>query len=147
MVGVTTSTWKRAKMTTKAKRKKRPASSYVEAIRKMTKEYFELTGNAKATTREIATWALQNNRWEPPSDLVIQCCRDDIARAMREEYITGPDGKPVRAKHAARISEGDTQTTFWADIGISPKNSKASKTYEHSLANNTSLQLIRKAFP
>ncbi|MEQ1827981.1 MAG: hypothetical protein ABL921_18620 [Pirellula sp.] len=108
-------------MTIKPKRKKRPASSYVESIQKMTKEYFEITGNAKATTREIATWALQNNRWEPPSDLIIQCCRDDIARAMREEYITGPDGKPVRAKHAARVSEGDTQTTFWADIRTAPR--------------------------
>ena len=41
---------------------------------------------------------------------------------MREEYITGPDGKPVRAKHAARVSEGDTQTTFWADIRTAPRH-------------------------
>ena len=107
MAGATTSTCQRNKMTAKPKRKKRSASSYVETIQKMTKVFFDTTGNEKATTREIATWALQTNRWEPPADLIMQKCREDIARAMREEYITGSDGKPVRAKHAARISEGD----------------------------------------
>lgn len=108
-------------MTAKPRRKKRPASSYVEAIQKITKDYFELTGNAQATTWEIATWALQTNRWEPPHDLIMQKCREDIAQAMREEYISGTDGKPVRAKHAARISEGNTQTTLWADIRSAPR--------------------------
>lgn len=49
-------------MTAKLKRKKRSASSYVESIQKMTKVFFDTTGNEKATTREIATWALQTNR-------------------------------------------------------------------------------------
>jgi len=51
----------------------------------------------------------------------MQKCREDIAQAMREEYISGTDGKPVRAKHAARISEGNTQTTLWADIRSAPR--------------------------
>ena len=35
---------------------------------------------------------------------------------MREEYITHPQGRRVRAKHAARFMQGEKQITFWGDI-------------------------------
>ncbi len=105
----------------KTRRRKRPASTYVESMQKLTKEYFDVTGNELATTRDIAKWMLATNRWEPPSNLILQKCRDDIARAMREEYITGDDGRPVRAKHAARIKNEHKQQTFWADIRTAPR--------------------------
>ena len=35
---------------------------------------------------------------------------------MREEYIRDPQGREVRAKHAARMRENGRQFTLWADI-------------------------------
>jgi hypothetical protein len=35
---------------------------------------------------------------------------------MREEYITDPQGRKVRAKHAARIDQEGEQLVLWADI-------------------------------
>ncbi len=92
------------------------SSTYIESMQVYVEEYFAETGNERATTKELAMWAISSGRWEPPSDLVLRKCRDDFARAMREDYITDEQGRSVRAKHAARVSEGGRQQTFWADI-------------------------------
>jgi hypothetical protein len=39
-------------------------------------------------------------------------CAEDFAQAMREEYITDPQGRRVRAKHPVRKG----QITMWDDI-------------------------------
>jgi hypothetical protein len=35
---------------------------------------------------------------------------------MRDEYITDPQGRRVRAKHAARVKRHGEQTTIWDDV-------------------------------
>ncbi|MFB3815546.1 MAG: hypothetical protein ACE14L_15690 [Terriglobales bacterium] len=35
---------------------------------------------------------------------------------MREEYITDPQGRTVRAKHVARYDRSGAQIALWADI-------------------------------
>ena len=35
---------------------------------------------------------------------------------MREEYITDPQGRTVRAKHVARVERDGEQIPLWADI-------------------------------
>ena len=67
-----------------------------------------------ATAPQLARWALNKGRWEPHIDSLVRQCAEDFARAMREEYIVDPQGRTVRAKHAARL-DGD-QGTFWTDI-------------------------------
>jgi hypothetical protein len=47
---------------------------------------------------------------------VVDMCADQLARAMREEYITDPQGRRVRSKHAARVKRHGQQITLWADI-------------------------------
>ena len=69
-----------------------------------------------ATTREIAVWAISRKRWEPQRSALIDQCAEHLARAMREEYITDPQGRTVRAKHAARIKRDAQQLVLWADI-------------------------------
>ncbi len=89
--------------------------TYGDQLRAIANQYFE-GADGPATARKIAAWAIQNNLWRPqPADLIGQCA-DQLARAMREEYITDPQGRTVRAKHAARITEGSEQLTLWADI-------------------------------
>ena len=41
---------------------------------------------------------------------------EEISLAMHEEYITDPQGRQVRAKHAARYEVDGKQQTLWADI-------------------------------
>ena len=69
-----------------------------------------------ATTHGIAAWAIQEGLWRPKeSDLVAQCA-DQLSRAMREEYITDPQGRSVRAKHVATVRKNGQQLALWGDI-------------------------------
>ena len=95
------------------------ALTYIEALQRDADEYF--AEHPLATTKELAVWAIQTRRWEPPPDLILKRCREDFARALREQYIQDDLGRPVRAKHAARIIRGDQQKTFWADIRKAPR--------------------------
>lgn len=99
----------------------RSRTSYMEALQKLADEYFTASGQKTATTKEIAFWAIQNHRWDAPPDLILARCREDFARALREQYIADDDGNPVRAKHVARVKEGDEQFHLWADIRNAPK--------------------------
>lgn len=81
-----------------------------------------------AEARAIAIWAINSGYWKPSRGRVISQCARDLARAMREEYYTDPQGRHVRVKHAARYSDkqddgSKTQTTLWDDIRTS--------THEH----------------
>lgn len=69
-----------------------------------------------ASTHEIATWAIQTGNWKPLHSSMVDMCADQLARALREEYITDSQGRRVRAKHAARVRRHDRQITLWADI-------------------------------
>jgi hypothetical protein len=47
-------------------------------------------------------------------------CAEELARAMREEYITDPQGRRVRVKHVAMIEKDGKQASFWADMRKAP---------------------------
>ena len=67
-----------------------------------------------ATSHQIAAYAIKNKLWEAQGATVLDLCAEQLARAMREEYIRDPQGRVVRAKHAARVA--GEQTVLWADI-------------------------------
>lgn len=85
-----------------------------EQLQHIVNRYIEAGGEWPATTREIAFWAINNKLWGPQRSKIIDICAEQLAHAMREEYITDPQGRKVRAKHAARIS--GTQQVLWDDI-------------------------------
>jgi len=66
--------------------------------------------------RQVAAWALQERRWRPQHDSLVTQCAEELARALREEYIVDPQGRTVRAKHAARREVEGEQQVLWADI-------------------------------
>jgi len=78
------------------------------------RHYIQVGEEWPATANEIAIWAMNNNLWEPQRSKIIDICAEQLARAMREEYVTDPQGRKVRAKHAARTS--GTQHVLWDDI-------------------------------
>jgi len=85
-----------------------------EQLQRIVNHYIEAGEEWPATTHEIAVWAMKNNLWKPQRSKVIDICAEQLARAMREDYLTDPQGRKVRAKHAARIS--GTQQVLWGDI-------------------------------
>jgi hypothetical protein len=90
--------------------------SYYEMLQSLADKYYAETGKVEATTKEIAVWAVRSNLWDAPSDLIINKCREDFSRALREQYIHDEQGRPIRAKHVARVRRGDKQLHLWADI-------------------------------
>jgi hypothetical protein len=69
-----------------------------------------------ATTRQIASWAIRQGLWGPQKSAVVGLCAEQLARAMRGEFFIDPQGRNVRAKHAARISRDGEQLVLWDDI-------------------------------
>lgn len=95
--------------------------SYSEQLQHIVGEYIAAGQPWPATTRTIAAWAVRMKLWQPQPGKVISQLAEHLARAMREEYITDPQGRTVRAKHAARTEREGEQGTFWADIRTAPR--------------------------
>lgn len=69
-----------------------------------------------ASMRQVASWAIDEGLWEPARGTIVGQLADELARAMRDEYYIDPQGREVRAKHAARTSRGGVQATLWDDV-------------------------------
>lgn len=85
-------------------------------LQKVVNQFFDVGQKDTATAREIAAWLIDRGLWQPQRGDLIERCAREVARAMREEYITDPQGRHVRAKHAARIERDGEQAALWADI-------------------------------
>ena len=80
-------------------------------------EQYEKAGMpTPATSREIATWALQNGLLKPKERDIIGELADDIARAQREVYRVDGRGRKYRAKHAVRTNIAGVAFARWGDI-------------------------------
>ncbi|MFH1747711.1 MAG: hypothetical protein ABIG44_11805 [Planctomycetota bacterium] len=90
--------------------------SYTEKMQEVANKYMDSGQSWPATAREVAAWAIRERLWEPSDSALIDQCADHLARAMREEYITDPQGRAVRVKHAARLARQGRQLNLWADI-------------------------------
>ena len=91
-------------------------STYLKQMQRIVNEYIEAGQKWPATTRQMAQWAIKNKKWAPQPSAIVDQCADQLAKAMKEEYITDAKGRVVRAKHAARVEINGEQTTLWADI-------------------------------
>jgi hypothetical protein len=90
--------------------------SYVEQMQDLANEYCALGLPWPATRRTLAAWAVTSGRWKPQQSDLLKKCAEDFAMALREEYIQDPQGRRVRAKHAARIRDGEETDVLWDDI-------------------------------
>jgi hypothetical protein len=90
--------------------------SYLEQLQYIVTAYMQAEQPWPATTREIAGWAISEGLWRPQPSAMVRQCADELANALREEYITDPQGRTVRAKHVVR----QYQTALWADIRTAP---------------------------
>lgn len=88
--------------------------SFNEQLQQIVNQYIKDGEKWPATTHQLAAYAIKNNLWAAQGAAMIDLCAEQLARAMREEYIHDPQGRIVRAKHAARVA--GEQTVLWADI-------------------------------
>ena len=91
-------------------------STYNEQMQRLANQYLAETGMTEVTARALAAWAINNNLWVPPRSALIKQCADEFSRAMREEYITDPQGRRVRLKHMAVMDRDGEQIPLWADM-------------------------------
>ena len=94
--------------------------SYKERMQKLSDQFFAEHGGNPASAREMARWAMKNGYWSPPPALAEEKCANDFAEAMREQYISAPDGRRIRTKHAARKQVNGKQQTLWVDMFDAP---------------------------
>lgn len=90
--------------------------TYAHELQAIANRYRESGETWPATAKQIAAWAIRNRLWLPQPDSMLAELAEDLARAMREEYITDEQGRSVRRKHAARTVRDGKQLVLWADI-------------------------------
>jgi hypothetical protein len=90
---------------------------------KLIVQRYRLSGQPwPATSVDIARWAIHQGLWEIHQSRVVRQCADQIAEAMRQEYITDPQGRRVRAKHVAPYPEDGRLPLKWDDMRTASRN-------------------------
>ena len=97
--------------------KKKPK---IEANQDIVNDYIDDGQPWPAERRTIAAWAIRKRRWQPSQKEMIDRCAQELAEAMRAEMEMDPQGRTVRAKHCALITERDeagnkVQKRLWFD--------------------------------
>lgn len=94
---------------------RKPGHTYYEEMQALMEEYVAASDRHQVTTQEVMRWAIDTGRWVPPPHLVLKQASEELARALREEYVIDQQGRKVRVKHAARVSRDGVQQSLWAD--------------------------------
>ncbi|MFH1220009.1 MAG: hypothetical protein V1694_06105 [Candidatus Eisenbacteria bacterium] len=92
------------------------AMTHVKQMQEIANRFIESNGGRAASAHEIAKWAIDKGFWKPHPSSALNQCATEISEALRQEYILDPQGRTVRAKHAARILCDGEQQVLWADI-------------------------------
>ncbi len=91
--------------------------SLLEQNQRIVSQYRESGQPWPASSTEIARWAISKKLWEIHPGAVVRQCADQIATAMREVFLTDPQGRRVRLLHAAPYREpGRKQYLLWDDM-------------------------------
>lgn len=92
-----------------------------EALQALVEQYRSEEHVDSVNLEDAAAWMIRNKHWMPRVKKQIDMLKAELRAALREEYITDPQGRRVRRKHAQRmynIVEGGKckQTVLWHDI-------------------------------
>jgi hypothetical protein len=116
--------------------------SIVEQNQKIVVKYRESGQPWPATSVDIARWAISNKLWEIHPSKIARQCADQIADAMRQEYITDPQGRRIRVKHVAPYNVKGQMSLKWDDMrSASPKHMETSFAYKRQLIVSDCWQL------
>ena len=97
-------------------------ATYMKQMQKIVEEY-RLAGEPwPVSAKAIADWAIASGRWKLPAAAIRRRCADDIATAMREEYMTDRKGRRVRLLHPAPLlMAAGGKEMIWDDIRTAPR--------------------------
>jgi hypothetical protein len=95
--------------------------TYLKQMQRIVSEYRATKQPWPATAKEIAGWAINNSKWNMPSEAVLKKCAADLADAMRESYFTDSKGRRVRALHPATVRRQGILFVEWDDIRTAPR--------------------------
>jgi hypothetical protein len=90
-------------------------------MQKIVEDYRSAGQPWPASAKAIAGWAISTKRWKLPAAAIRRRCADDIAAAMREEYMTDRKGRRVRLLHPAPLFASGERTIIWDDIRTAPR--------------------------
>jgi hypothetical protein len=90
--------------------------TYSKQMQKIVQEYRTVGEPWPTSAKHIADWAILSGRWAMPAAAIRRRCADDIASAMREEYLTDPKGRRVRVLHPAPVLVDGQREMIWDDI-------------------------------
>lgn len=96
-------------------------STYAQQMQAIVRDYQAAHLGVAFQARDVAEWAIRRKLWEAHPAAMLNRCAEDIARAMREEYIVDGKGRRVRVKHAVTVSRDGKQLTLWADMRTAPR--------------------------
>jgi hypothetical protein len=95
--------------------------TYMKQMQQIVSEYRTSGEPWPTSAKAIADWALRTKRWELPSAAIRRRCADDIASAMREEYMVDGKGRRVRRLHPAPLLASGQKEMVWDDIRTAPR--------------------------
>jgi len=90
--------------------------SLIEQNQKIIEKYRAAGEKWPATKIEITRWAIARKLWEIHPSKIVRQCAEQLAEAMREEYIFDPQGRKVRVKHAAPYEAQGKLEFRWDDM-------------------------------
>lgn len=94
--------------------------SLLEQNQRIVSRYREARQPWPARTTDIARWAIKERLWEISPGTIIRQCADQIANALREVFVTDPQGRRVRLMHAAPYRQNGRQYLLWDDMRTAP---------------------------
>jgi hypothetical protein len=115
--------------------------SYSDQLRNLADEFFAIH-NHGGTAKEILRWAYDNGKWAPHPDDFIRAGAEQLARAMREDTETDPQGRDIRTKHVLVENRGGEQLLIWNSGKIMNRDQmELSFQYRRRLIKNDCVQL------
>jgi hypothetical protein len=96
-------------------------TTYNEHLQRLYHRFMREHEGLPAGTREVVEWGVKNGLIEPPEPDPLQLLSRDMARALREEYRTDPEGRRYRVNHSATITAGGVQISMWGELDRSPR--------------------------
>lgn len=91
-------------------------STYTKQMQYIADRYMKEYGVEYINPRDVADWAIRRGLWKPERSALIRQFTEILSRALREEYITDPQGRRVRSKHVIVEEKDGEQTSLWGDI-------------------------------
>lgn len=96
-------------------------AKYTEQMQRLFDHYRREVREAPATLDDVYSWATEKGLWKAREESIRTQFKEEMAKALREQYRTDSAGRRYRAKHAVRSTIAGKQLNLWGDIDKDPR--------------------------